>query len=258
MFTLAQSLPVIMSTSEHWRIKGNEVVSAADQTGSFTEWEAKMKEAVDLYRKALTTALDDDDKASAAKNMGIVSLQMANRYTTESKEHGREALEMYKQAIKSFCSAHDRGKSAKSTAWVENVQAKIQKAMDDANDMARREPLGKPRIYVLQSLLSVIPDGNYKIKLQLEVISTELKNAVIAFDTDDYKSGLGCLKNCDQPIDELTSTTCTLSDEEKESLKQLSHEIDKQRKIGHSIQARSMGKVKLIILLNVIYYIRKI
>ena len=121
--------------SVKWRKQGNDSFSKACDKSWPSFQKSRFEEALKCYVKALQSATNHDEVASAAKNVGVTSRKLASLVTHFSLAH-----HYYKQSLDHFVRAQKSGTSLpdKKGSWRDNViqttKACFQEAMDNLRD----------------------------------------------------------------------------------------------------------------------------
>ena len=115
-----------MGRSTEERTHGNQLYQQATRDGipSGTK-QQYLQECLPFYHRAFDFAKNNDDKASAKKNLGHAYRHMAGTFELTNKEVGRRNHFML-QAIESFNIASAWGKLCKTEQWLLDISHHIE------------------------------------------------------------------------------------------------------------------------------------
>ena len=109
------------SSSIHWRQQGNSIYTSVTEGLPYTIKRDRLNQAAQSYQKAFELGKNEDELASAAKNLAMTSWRMVQLMNSSKEQSFLDAfMIMYhcKEAFKYFSYSHSHGQTVKTPDWL--------------------------------------------------------------------------------------------------------------------------------------------
>lgn len=110
-------MAVRQDSSIHWREKGNALYTSVREGLCFTVSHYRLDQALQCYQKAFNMGKNDDELASAAKNLAMTGWKMLTLMSS-STSNAPIVIRHCKEAFKHFSYSHYHGQKVKSPDWL--------------------------------------------------------------------------------------------------------------------------------------------
>jgi len=187
------------SESHILREQGNQVFNLCKDGLPSTIFVSRLTKAVQLYESAKNAANDDEQRASANKNIGVAY----NKMTLKEPDVLTKSF-YYLKAVESLTQAFLFGKKTKSISWLNSIRSDIYIALvkslncfEGLKDLARRQN------YIHK--LKVLTPSNFTdihIYIRRTLVLGSLRSALSFLEEKDYQTTLKILCSSSQTLEE--------------------------------------------------------
>ena len=191
-----------MERSTEERTRGNQLYQQATRDGipSWTK-QQHLQECLPFYHRAFRFAKNDDDKASAKKNLGHAFRQLASTFELTKTEVGRQNHFML-QAVESFNVASAWGKLCKTEQWLLDINHHVEvcvTAIETTIVLIRDQ---REKLMLLRKVANTVPDGVTKATWYLKLGETTFNAGVIAYENKEFDECHRYMADCHEPFEE--------------------------------------------------------
>jgi len=187
------------SHSEKFREQGNEVFKQCTDSLPSVIYISRLIKALQLYESARDTAHNDDERASALKNIGVAS----NRMALKEPEVSNKGF-YYLRALESLTKASIFGKKTKSPNWRTSIQDDIIVTSLKALAYFEGYKCFEERQNFVYKIKSLVPSNLIKIHIQIRrsLVLGNLRWALSLFEEKNYRKVLKVLYDSSQYLEE--------------------------------------------------------
>ena len=184
------------------RTRGNKLYQEAIKSDVPT-WTKQqlLQQCFPFYQRAFQFAKNNDEKASAKKNIGLAYRQMANSFSFARAEVGRLSYFMV-QAIESFSTASYWGKSCKTDQWISDIYHNVESCIEIVQSTAVSVSDLKEKLLLLRRIAKAAPEGLTKATCFLKLGEATFNAGVIAYESQLFSDCLGYMADCHEPFEE--------------------------------------------------------
>ena len=191
-----------MQRSTEERTRGNQLYQQATRDGipSWTK-QQYLQECLPFYHRAFHFAKNEDDKASAKKNLGHAYRQMAGTFELTKTEIGRQNHFML-QALDSFNIASAWGKLCKTEQWLLDISHYIEvcvTAIETTIVLIRDQ---REKLMLIREVANTVPDGLTKATWYLRLGETTFNAGVMAYENKEFDECHRHMADCHEPFEE--------------------------------------------------------
>ena len=190
------------SRSEDERARGNQLYKEATKT-DVKPWikQQRLQECFPIYQCAFNFAKNDDEKASAKKNVGLAYRQMASTFSPSKSEVGRLRYFML-EAVESFSAAYLFGKSCKTEAWLLDVYEGANLCIEAVRETVVLITDLTEKLLLLRKIASMAPDGLTKATCWLKLGEATFNAGVMAYEDQRFSDCHRHMAECNEPFEE--------------------------------------------------------
>ena len=191
-----------MERSTEERTRGNQLYQQAISDGipSWTK-QQYLQQCLPFYHRAFQFAKNEDDKASAKKNLGHAYRHMAGTFELTKTEMGRQNHFML-QAIKSFNVASAWGKLCKTEQWLLGISHHIEVCVTAIEATVALIRDQREKLMLLREVANTVQDGFMKAKWYLKLGETTFNAGVIAYENKEFDECHRFMADCHEPFEE--------------------------------------------------------
>ena len=184
------------------RTKGNKLYQEAIK-GDTPTWTKQqlLQQCFPFYQRAFQFANNNDEKASAKKNIGLAYRQMAYTFGFARAEIGRLSYFMLR-AIQSFSEADGWGKSCKTDQWISDIHHYVEGCVETVQNAVVSVPDLKEKLLLLRKISQAAPDGLTKATCYLKLGEATFNAGVIAYESQLYADCQNYMADCNEPLEE--------------------------------------------------------
>lgn len=184
------------------RTHGNKLYQEAIK-GDIPAWTKQqfLQQCLPFYQRAFQFAKNDDEKASAKKNIGLAYRQMACTFSFARAEVGRMSYFML-QAIESFSAASAWGKSCKTNQWISDIYHYVEVCVEAVQSTVVSVTDLKEKLLLLRKIAKAAPDGLIKATCYLKLGEATFNAGVIAYESQLFCDCQGYMADCNEPFEE--------------------------------------------------------
>ena len=184
------------------RTRGNKLYQEATK-GNVSTWTKQqlLQQCFPFYQRAFQFAKNDDEKASAKKNIGLAYRQMAFTFGFGRAEVGRLGYFML-QAIESFSVATAWGKSCKTDQWVSDIHQNVEICVEAIQSTVVSISDLKEKLLLLRRIAKAAPEGLTKATCYLKLGEATFNAGVIAYESQLFSDCQGYMADCNEPFEE--------------------------------------------------------
>ena len=184
------------------RTRGNKLYQEATK-GDVSTWSKQqlLQQCFPYYQRAFQFAKNDDEKASAKKNIGLAYRHMAFTFDFARSEVGRLRYFML-QAIESFSAATTWGKSCKTDQWISDIYRNVEVCVEAVQSAVVSVTDLKEKLLLLRKIARAAPEGLTKATCYLKLGETTFNAGVIAYESQLFGDCQGYMADCNEPFEE--------------------------------------------------------
>ena len=184
------------------RTRGNKLYQEATK-GNVSTWSKQqlLQQCFPYYQRAFQFAKNDDEKASAKKNIGLAYRQMAFTFSFAKSEVGRLKYFML-QAIESFSAASAWGKSCKTEQWISDIYHNVEVCVEAVQSTVVSVTDIKEKLLLLRKIARAAPEGLTKATCYLKLGEATFNAGVIAYESQLFGECQGYMADCHEPVEE--------------------------------------------------------
>jgi len=184
------------------RTRGNKLYQEATK-GDIPAWNKQqlLQQCLPFYQRAFQFAKNDDEKASAKKNIGLAYRQMACTFGFAKAEVGRLSYFML-QAIESFSAASAWGRSCKTDQWILDIHHYVEVCVEAVQSTVVSVTDLKEKLLLLRKIAKAAPDGLTKATCYLKLGEATFNAGVIAYESQLFGDCQGYMADCNEPFEE--------------------------------------------------------
>ena len=175
------------SASAKWRQEGNKIYKSVTDGLAPLLQKSRLEEAVKAYTKALNLAANDDEKASAAKNVAVGSEKLANTLEVLG-ERSVLVRHYFKEGMQHYCKAMQHGLH-KSEEWrlgIRQMSSNCWRQLKDKLDELEVDEVIKG----LHENVELILEEGTRGEVFLQIAEIYFKAGVVALSKRDFKGSL--------------------------------------------------------------------
>ena len=189
------------SQSITYREKGNKIYTTALATGLSPCLQiSRLKEALSLYEKAKNSSRKQDEKCSAAKNVGM-SCKRIGLLLSQRNESVKERHYYFKEALINFDITYRFG-SCKSLEWMDGILINFRDAIQDAIDDVSLLDFEQKIVALEDYARCIVNVDTQHAELLIEIAQMRFRHGISSLQKDDYKVCLYQMHECYRPIEE--------------------------------------------------------
>ena len=184
------------------RTRGNKLYQEAIKGGVPT-WTKQqlLQQCFPYYQRAFQFAKNDDEKASAKKNIALAYRQMAFTYDFSRAEVGRLSYFML-QAMESFGAASTWGKACKTDQWISDIYRNIKICVKAVQNTVVSVTDLKEKLLLLRRIAKAVPEGLTKATCYLRLGEATFNAGVIAYESQLFGDCQSYMADCNEPFEE--------------------------------------------------------
>ena len=184
------------------RTRGNKLYQEAikDDVPTWTKQQL-LQRCFPFYQRAFQFAKNNDEKASAKKNIGLAYRQMAGTFGFARAELGRLGYFML-QAIESFSEASEWGKSCKTNQWILDIHLNIEVCVETVQGMVVSVTNMNEKLLLLRRIAKAAPEGLTKATCYLKLGEATFNAGVIAYESQLFSDCQRYMADCNEPFEE--------------------------------------------------------
>ncbi|XP_052812133.1 uncharacterized protein LOC128239523 isoform X2 [Mya arenaria] len=233
---------VNMASSEHWRKKGNELYVSVKEGLAPTVKTERYKQAIQCYNRAFDMGKTEDDKTSAAKNIGMASWRLMKVHSESdcySPQYRYTLFYHIKEAFKFFSFAYQHGFNVKPLSWVTGVLTSCRACWEDVATNVLDVFDIELRCQAIYDIAMAIEVKEVKSEAFLKLAECQFHRGIVAIQDKDYKKCLNAMRECYMPINEAGR----ISPEEQiqTEVRVLEQDVLMHTCMAESMQARDIG-----------------
>jgi len=190
------------SRSEEERVRGNQLYKQATKT-DIQPWtkQQRLQECFPIYQLAFSFAKNDDERASAKKNIGLAYRQMASTFSPSKSEVGRLRYFML-EAVESFSAAYTFGQSCKTEEWLLDVYEGANLCTEAVRETAILVTDQTEKFLLLRKIATMAPDGLTKATCWLKLGEATFNAGVMAYEDKRFNDCQRHMADCNEPFEE--------------------------------------------------------
>ena len=176
------------TSSQHWREQGNAIYITAKDSLSPIIRKDRLRNAANCYYKAYNFSNDEEEKVSAAKNLGMVSWKTA-RVDENTSERLSLLVHMYKEAFKYFSFAYHHSGDVKPQDWRDGLLASAKGCWEELKGgrISMQEMLTRSGAYY--DIVHSVEIEEIKAECYLELGNCHFHAGITAIQNGDFKKG---------------------------------------------------------------------
>jgi len=185
------------------RTRGNQLYQEAVRA-NIPLWtkQERLQESFPFYQRAFIFAKNDDEKASAKKNLGHAYRQMAGTFGFTKAEVGRLKYYMI-QAVELYNSACAFGKSCKTEQWLSEIHFHIEFCVEAVQESVMLLETGQEeKLILLRKMATVAPDGLMKARCYLKLGEATFNAGIVAYEAARFRDCQHHMADCNEPLEE--------------------------------------------------------
>ena len=184
------------------RTRGNKLYQEATK-GNISTWSKQqlLQQCFPYYQRAFQFAKNNDEKASAKKNIGLAYRQMAFTFGFARSEVGRLKYFML-QAIESFSAASTWGKSCKTEQWMSDIYHNVEVCVETVQSAVVSVTDLKEKLLLLRKIAKAAPEGHTKATCYLKLGEATFNAGVIAYESQLFGNCQSYMADCNEPFEE--------------------------------------------------------
>ena len=233
-----------MSSSTETRKRGNSYYEEACSEGLAPVIKRqRLEKSLECYRQAKEEATKPDEQASALKNIGNATRNIAQILACNQYEKRVTVAHYFQEAIKNFDHAFNKGNSCKSGEWRDGILSLLSLSMDEAITWSDDIYCVDDRLRFLESLSHNLTIDQLGLQLQLKIGNLTFNDGATKLQNFDYKGALSRMRDCYYHIEEAKKLANIQQDAERiEEVKVLEQDVFYHSSAAESIQAREHGR----------------
>ena len=233
-----------MSSSTETRKRGNSYYEEACSDGLAPVIKRqRLEKSLECYRQAKEEATKPDEQASALKNIGNATRNIAQILACNEYEKRVTVAHYFQEAIKNFDHAFNKGNSCKSGEWRDGILSLLSLSMDEAITWSDDIFCVDDRLRFLESLSHNLSIDQLGLQLQLKIGNLTFNDGATKLQNFDYKGALSRMRDCYYHIEEAKKLANIQQDAERiEEVKVLEQDVFYHSSAAESIQAREHGR----------------
>ena len=241
-------MPVSSSTpkasySAKLRDEGNKLYKSVTPDLAPVLRKSRLEQAICSYNKALYAAANDDERASAAKNVGVASAKLANLFHSTGEKLASVKFR-FKQAIEYFSRSCNYAAVCKDVEWQGVLLQAIYRCIEDA--LQSFEGLVfQEKMASFEELVYAIESKRIRAEFCLQIGEKYFHESIVLLAEGDFKKCLHYLHECYRPVEEADRAGRDLEDVMTE-VNILRKDITFQSYSAESAQARSIGNSHML------------
>ncbi|KAK3084872.1 hypothetical protein FSP39_020577 [Pinctada imbricata] len=227
------------SSSAHWREQGNAIYITAKDGLPPVIKKDRLRNAANYYYKAFNSSDTEDEKVSAAKNLGMVSWKTA-KVDEATTERITIMIHMYKEAFKYFSFAYYHSESVKPQEWQDNLLSSARSCWEEAKVGRITNQDTHVRASAYLEIVDSLEFDEMKAECYIELATCHFHAGISSLQNGDFKGGLCELRECYMPVNEAKrygTDRVTIQAE----IRILEEDIFMHQCMAESMQARHIG-----------------
>lgn len=184
------------------RTHGNRLYQQATRDG-IPPWtkQQHLQECLPYYIRAFQLARNEDDRASAKKNLGHAYRQMAGTFELTKTEIGRLNHFMLR-AVESFNVATAWGRLCKTEQWLLDIDHHIEVCVTAIEATLVLIKDQKEKLILLREVANTVPDGLIKAKWYLKLGENTFNAGIMAYENQKFDECHRYMADCNEPFEE--------------------------------------------------------
>lgn len=229
------------TTSLHWRQQGNSLYTSVTEGLSQAVGIERFKQAIQCYQRAFDAGRTEDDKTSAAKNLGMSCWRLVKLMGDGEISYLDTYMVLYhcKEAFKYFSYAYLHGKSVKSEAWTTGVLSSTRACWEDVSSNVLEDLDLDARCRAIYDLTQAIEVDMVKAQSYLKLAECQFHRGIMALQKCDFKKCLSSMRECYMPLNE--APRLTTEDYMLTEVRVMEADVLMHQCMAESIQARTIG-----------------
>ena len=231
-----------MSSSDTARQQGNEIYKTAGTDVAPCLRIDRYQRALVHYHRALESAVNDEERSSAYKNLSVTTQNIA--LLERSEQNNVDKFLFYvKECLTYGDKAVSTGKGIKSEDWIGNILERLEKCFSETFDWIMCLKQSK-RVAVLHRFSSVSDSKHHRTTMLKQLVKDYFHISVIALEGNDYKESLRALSEMYTPLTKLEDLVCEDHEtflEDQEFINDMKDDCFKNRCISESLQKRILA-----------------
>ena len=193
------------SASKRLREEGNKLLASIDDNLAPVLRKSRLEQVIYKYNQASSAAQDMDEKASALKNIAVVSSKLAKLLNPDKElqlliYHLRTASECFSQS-------NSCAEGVKSTEWKEHLISSIRVFIEGVVEMAASLTFHL-KLSLMEASVYSLDIYSLRAEFSLQIAELCFHESIYQLDAKDFRGCLGRLTDCYRPIEEADKCKC--------------------------------------------------